>query len=388
MRVDAGCTDGMIKRLIYIKKKVQSCDLKITSVPDIRRDDKVLIGAGIPLALAIKTSCDQPLNFHINWGDNHDDHMTHSTCGNPKSVKKLHTYNDPGQHKIFAVAENSIFSTNASLNVEVNQCMPPFVQINGYFLESTVDITVTETHTFKGNYSLVGEDCKSLLITPFISLKWNVMDAAESEVKSVTNVNKLIFQLEADQGTFSTGKYSIVLQMQWEFDGGTITASSTGSFNIVGENVKAVISNGNKIVIPFHTLKSDAYEFIIDGRKSFDPNDMMSLINGMKYSWYCKSLNTKNNFLNNTRKHCSKSEMQELRTGHKDKSTLTLNTNDFEAGTSYELRMAVSKGNRQDNTSIIIQNSQEDAPFIHIMYVSPYCFFGVAIYSNEEIIIW
>ena len=337
-------------------------DLKVKSFPAISSNGKVFISVGESLALELKISSGNFLTYELEYGDGSNDTVDHSSFVVPQLVNIFHTYSSPGIHTIIVLARNNISNAKSYLNIEVRKCGPPLVLINKSFFGSTIDFSVAENIVFKGTYSHHSKSCKDK--SHIVLLKWQIIDTTGQELKSIGISNQSMDHLKVKAGTLTVGKYSIVLLTKWDYDEGSTDIPSYANFNILNENIKAVIINAKKMVIPFQAFLRGSYHVSIDGSRSFDPNDMLSLDSGINYSWYCRVLDISNqsasdnvtpHFRND--RYCNSS----------NKSKLKLSEDNLKPGASYELKMVVKKGDRKDSATIVIQDSNTETPFINIM---------------------
>ena len=345
----------------------------------------LFIAKSRPLLLSVFAKVGSFLKFEIHWGDGFFDTVDQS--GKLVSVKfdSSHLFNDTGTYdvrlKIYSPATTHDILIG---KVDVLKCGPSFVIYDFGSKEDPVLIPISHSKMVTGVW-IIDDQCADQVEPNFVPSTWSLKYRHNGSLIKAWHPNlgmqKRITTHLLKKGNLPLGSYQIELTMNWN---GDVPHNETyfGFFDVTLSKLSIQIVNGIEATIPFQTrsattgVNASFFEFDLDARISFDPNDEQAGLRGMQFKWACRRLSTEAQYLEllehrleshqqqetaaenpatpsaNARKKvvekiliCREERWQEMDSHHGP--LLNLHTKNLLEGLSYLFRVTVVKGGMQ-----------------------------------------
>lgn len=321
--------------------------------------------------------------FHINWGDGQTDVEDQSEKDVSVSFTIEHRYQTNGKFKVNIIASNAVYKFAKNISVEVVSVGgPKFLFAHGtetsrvrLFRKDRLKVTGLWTIFNFTWVNTIGE---------YKMKHWEFLrvdkDNTETLIKKVSTgfypqYVKVMYNIPEMQ---EQGNYNLRLTMTFR----DMEFVYTEYFTVFQSRLVAKIHNEQFQAIPFQRVDAISgnqvfHHFHLNASKSHDPDDPMSLTDGIHFRWHCRLVSNEymvNKSLNTRRNHthfqynstmCRNTDWMDDEVISADVAAV-FNTEMFLRNIEYEFKLTITKGNRTRSTTQIVHIAPGTPPEINL----------------------
>ena len=348
-------------------------NMNVITVPAMSSDNVIILATNTQITIEVDLLSGSFVNYRFRWGDGNVDIVNNSMHFKPRTLVQKHRYETIGNYVLNILAFNNLYSIDKTFTISVLKCVP-LVQMSGMSKASPIYVTRSESYVIKADYFYVQDSCEKLMEPLVTFRRWLVTKNGIEEYQTTKHLNKSRLFYEIKPFSLQTGLHSVLLAMQWLQENKPVVVNHTSYINIVDTSLRAIIKNGEVLTLPWKVGANHKamswFNFTLDGTTSLDTKNLSAdirnisaLNNDIKYSWSCRLLHGNKSFGEN----CLTDNFDSLDAlSEEDSATgvLRLSSFMFKEGFSYEIKMAIAKGNEKDHTSVSITFLKGDLPVL------------------------
>lgn len=320
--------------------------------------------------------------FSITWGDGNTSKATQNSNVIPTVYKTQHIYRKGGRFNWNLLVTNKINSENKTLTISVKHCPLPVVEFQYGTRESPIVYTRGMTIKLTATYKFLNtEDCIKYHRQNFQIISWKRNELFTNRTFP-NQIDKSTFDgIVEDKVIYHIGKlslpiglYEIVFTTKYE----NKTYEKKGYIKLTFSPLVATIESGSYRTVPVQFLtgndedkerQSLPYNFTLDGSKSYDPDNIESVAQGLEFSWFCRLASETNEKYNKTM--CMGSSWSKIGDNN---TKLEFSSTLFNSGLEYDFQLVVKDKTlaNRENSSFVqrIKIVKGEFPRVAIRYVS------------------
>lgn len=336
----------------------------------------VNISLARPLIMEIQAPNSKNPTYTINWGDGKIEKIIGRT-------KFDHKYNATGTYSVTGTIQSGNTTAEIkSLTVIVERCGSPLLAFSYGTKKYPEVYTKSMTRDIIGAWFYNTPECEQQVSPLFNFSYWRLSNETwEIIVKDVNNTKAKIEKLvdyRISPGDLEKGFYNIELAMMYKGR----KEIYKGFIQMDQSRLVPELSNGIRATVPYEILQNEeervTHDFIIDARKSYDPDNPKAKNDKMTFEWWCMIIGNNSEIekkqkvvLNITNRNkeldfntCNHKSFEQL-TGE-TAATVRFNTGMFLPGMKYKFKMVVKKDQRNESTFQTLELSEDITPPITI----------------------
>ena len=367
--------------------------MSIFTTPQVASDGWVHLQRDVHMIIEIQLALGSSAAYSISWGDGGKSDLLVSNVFETRSLSATHLYNETGNFtvKIWAYDKvsrgsrrrRSTSKQSTIIKVQVSQCSPPLMTLScSQRKDSPVEMSPQDRYVIKATHFHRDPNCHSFSE----KARWVLQNETADVLAKIGASNLDDLNYEIPPNSLKTGDYTVTLELEWGRGADVVNTKYFAYIRVVTRNIRAIIDSGQGLQIPFSTMSGgnqSTYDFRIDGRRSFDPDNMAAKNNGIEYRWSCRvtsnqslvdeSYNIRMNANLSLEFHgnfCLSFNFQPLALTsdrHTETGVIVLNTAMFLQGLSYQMKMTIKKGDKEDSALQIIDILKGSAPVIQTL---------------------